>query len=684
MHHPGPPRFVAVEEAVELAPRDPDPAATYEWTIERAPAESTATLGQKSVEWLIPDEPGRYVVALSAPDGVHRLTIRCFPGTDDGETSDSPGHSGHHSGTVIDTAGGTEDGTSGYAGTTTGSHSIGSGGRPRIRLDGVVRDEEVVVTADPRPHPGGTESAASLDVTFVVDDRDDLERTALRVDGRELGIPTAALPERARIHAVAVGEQGHSVADVIDVRRRDSTAGDDSSITVDRPYQPPAWAEDAVYYEVYVRTFAPEASHGETLSAITERLDHLANLGVDVIWLTPVLANDDAPHGYNITDFFDIAADLGDRADLEALVDAAHDRDMQVLFDLVLNHSARAHPHFEDAYQNVDSPYRDWYEWQESGEPGTYFDWELIANFDFASLDVRRHLLDAVDEWAPLVDGFRCDMAWAVPNGFWREVHDRVKARDADFLLLDETIPYIPDFQEGLFDVHFDSTTYATLRNVGTGWEPASAILDAIEQRAAVGFPDHAAFLLYAENHDETRYLIECGRPAALAAAGVLCTVPGAPLVYAGQELGQRGQRDDIVWEHTDEALTDHYRRLLETRRSMPALSATARLERVDYAVEAGEPDRVVAFARVADDGTVPTSDTQPADRSATGSPAEDATAAVVICNFDAESAAVTVEPSVGSVDAVTGESVRRGGRIQVEDVVVLPAERSLGRDTGA
>jgi ribosomal protein S18 acetylase RimI-like enzyme len=72
---------------------------------------------------------------------------------------------------------------------------------------------------------------------------------------------------------------------------------------------------------------------------------------------------------------------------------------MAVLFDLVLNHSAREHPYFQDAYGNPDSPYWEWYDWQDSGEPETYFEWPYIANFDFNSLEVRRYLLDAVDQW---------------------------------------------------------------------------------------------------------------------------------------------------------------------------------------------------------------------------------------------------------------------------------------------
>jgi len=89
MHHPGPPRFTTVGAPIELAPRDPDPDATYRWTIDRSPPDSSATLGDDPVEHLDPDVPGTYHVTLAAPDGTHDLTIRALdaslrPGDVDG------------------------------------------------------------------------------------------------------------------------------------------------------------------------------------------------------------------------------------------------------------------------------------------------------------------------------------------------------------------------------------------------------------------------------------------------------------------------------------------------------------------------------------------------------------------------------------------------------------------------
>ncbi|MFB6223546.1 MAG: alpha-amylase MalA [Haloarcula sp.] len=653
MHHPGPPRFVTAGDEIELAPRDPDPSEVYTWQLASTPEQSTATLGDDPVEQFVPDAPGRYVVRLTAPDGDHDLTIRAFPGELKSSGAHRSGLSGGRSGRTSGRRSGSGHSGSGEY-TQTESDNDGSGGRPRLSLRPTIEGDEAVVEADPRPHPEGTEAAADLAVEFLLDDRDDIDEEAITQDGTELRIPLAALPERARIHAVAVGEHGYSVPDAVEFTRTVESSASDEGIETRRPYVAPSWAEDSLIYEIYVRTFAGDQDESP-FDAIVERLDYLESLGVDVLWLTPVLQNDHAPHGYNITDFFEIASDLGTREDYEQFVEAAHDRGFKVLFDLVCNHSARTHPYFESAVEGPDSEYRDWYKWRTEAEPETYFDWEHIANFDFNHLPVRRHLLDAVAQWADLVDGFRCDMAWAVPNSFWREIHDYCKDHDSEFLLLDETIPYIPDFQAGLFDMHFDSTTYAALRQVGGG-DDAEAVLDAIEGRAEIGFPDHASFMLYAENHDETRYIVDHGRSAAEAAAGALFTLPGAPLLYAGQEFGQRGRRDDLAWEHADETLQAFVSDLSAVRHDQPALSSDADLVRIPYSVHDGPSDRVVAYAR-----------------------ATDTDAAVVVLNFGSEPTTVGLPAGTDESDLVSGKRRDASGdsgetTVTVDSVAVFSA----------
>ncbi|SMO89384.1 alpha-amylase MalA [Halorubrum cibi] len=691
MHHPGPPRFVSAGETVQLAPRDPDPDGRYAWRVADAPPTSESTVGAEAVTEFTPDVPGWYRLGLEAPDGDHLLTVLAFDAAYAG----------------VDVAGGSGEAIRdrdadragiGYA----SGRPADDGGPPRVRLDAEIEDGGIVVRAVATPNPSSSLAADDLAVRFVIDDRDVAEAVAAgRTNPRDavtvtetgteaettatLRLPTGSVPDRLRVHAVAVardpGEDARvSVADAVsidrvDAGRADPFAGSEApgdptvgeSFAVTRPNRPPAWTADATVYEVYVRTFT-DAETG-TLAAIADRIPEVAELGVDTLWLTPVLENDGEPHGYNVTDFFSIADDLGDREDYERLVETAHDHGMRVLFDLVLNHTARDHPWFRDAYRNPDSPYRDRYEWQASGEPGTYFDWELIANLNHANLAVRQYLLDVVDEWAPLVDGFRCDMAWAVPDSLWREIRDRAKAGDPEFLLMDETIPYVPRFHEGMFDVHFDATLYFTLRQIGRGHEPADAVIDAVERRAAVGFPDHAGFLQYVENHDETRYRVECGDDAAAAAIAATFTLPGVPMVYAGQEIGQRGRRDAIAWEHAREEVRERHARLSAAHDAHPALGPAGDLERVDYRVAGGGSEE----RPIAAEGDAVHPDDVVAFRREHGSEA-----LVVVLNFAPGEALVDVDADHGRLDVVTGDpcvETDSGGeeRIRVDDVAVVP-----------
>ena len=239
--------------------------------------------------------------------------------------------------------------------------------------------------------------------------------------------------------------------------------------------------------------------------------------------------------------------------------------------------------------------------------------------------------------------------AWAVPESFWKELRDRLKEADPEFLLLDETIPYIADFHGGMFDVHFDTTLYFTLRQIGNGHEPAGSILDAVEGRTRSGFPDHAAFMLYLENHDETRYVVECGDDAAKAAAGALFTLPGIPMLYGGQELGQRGTRDALAWDHARDDVRSQYDDLIALKEAHPTLGPSGDLERIDYEVDSND---VVAFAREGGGNRY-----------------------VVLLNFGGEPATVGVDETVDATDLVSGESRAAESGLTVGDVAVFEAE---------
>ncbi|USZ67530.1 alpha-amylase family glycosyl hydrolase [Halorussus salilacus] len=707
MHEPGPPRFAHVGESVSLAPRDPDPDADFSWRLVERPDESDVAVGGGAVVHLEPDAPGRYRLELDAPDGTHAQTVRAFPdpredarfsvpvadlpGDDDPDVvslvgpfneytlgrermtregdayvAEVPLPPGDHEGICV-----ADDD---FERSHTVDVTVPGPGRPRVHLDGRVEDGTLVASAHAEAAPDGVDP----DVEFHLDDRDDLAESAVTVEGPELRVPVADLPDSARIHAVPVAER-HGVADTLVVERGgdgDRGVGDtlvverggdgdrgvgDAAVAISRPNDPPEWARHATVYQIFVRRFAGETVD-TTFEELARRVPYLESLDVDCLWLTPVVASP-TDHGYHVTDYFDTADDLGTRAEFESLVERLHEAGIRVVFDLVINHTSRDHPAFQmhsagvpayaDHYERVpddpaltdrDAVDVDDLDWAGPGRPGYYFNWTRIPNVDYDSPAVRSWMLDVVDEWAPLVDGFRADVAWGVPHGFWKEVRERVKAADSEFLLLDETIPRDPQFHENEFDAHYDTALYGALRDIGAGEAPAESLFDALDANHREGFPDSSLLLRYVENHDETRYVEECGTAPLRAAAGATFTLPGAPMIYYGQERGVTEQRGEMKWHDGDDDLTALHRRLSELRGDRAVLR-TGAVERVDFEGD----DRTVAYAR--DDGD---------------------SRLVVALNFGEEPREVAVGEPVEATDLLTGESVADGDRLAVSDVVVV------------
>ena len=200
MQHPGPPRFLAVGESVQLAPRDPDPAATYDWWIHSAPSVSTLELPTRTpVIEFDPDAAGTYELRLETPDRTHTLTVRAFadvrvPGHDAARSGGTGGSGGRSDSTEADRSDDEPDSRSGRA-----ADGV-AGERPRLQLRGVIEGDELVVRADPTFPPdvdGG-------EVEFLIDDRDDVDPADVTTDGDELRIPASAVGDRVRVHGVAV------------------------------------------------------------------------------------------------------------------------------------------------------------------------------------------------------------------------------------------------------------------------------------------------------------------------------------------------------------------------------------------------------------------------------------------------------------------------------------------------
>ena len=204
-----------------------------------------------------------------------------------------------------------------------------------------------------------------------------------------------------------------------------------------------AWWTSAVVYQIYPRSFQDSDGDGiGDLRGVLQRIDHLVELGVDVVWFSPVYRSPQDDNGYDISDYREVDPLFGTLADLDEVVAALHERGIRVVMDLVVNHTSDEHPWFIESRSSVDSPKRDWYWWRpardgfEPGAPGaeptnwgSFFSgstWELDEasgeyflhlfsrkqpDLNWENPAVREAVYDMMRWWLDRgIDGFRMDV----------------------------------------------------------------------------------------------------------------------------------------------------------------------------------------------------------------------------------------------------------------------------------
>ena len=197
------------------------------------------------------------------------------------------------------------------------------------------------------------------------------------------------------------------------------------------------WWKEGVVYQIYPRSFQDSNGDGVgDLQGIIKRLDYIASLGVDIVWLNPIYKSPNNDNGYDISDYRDIMDEFGTMADFEELLAGFHARGIKVVMDLVVNHSSSEHEWFKQACSSRDNPYRDYYHWwpAENGTPPerwSFFDEEgsawayhqptdayYLHYFDKTQPDlnwenptVRKEIFDMMHFWFKKgIDGFRMDV----------------------------------------------------------------------------------------------------------------------------------------------------------------------------------------------------------------------------------------------------------------------------------
>lgn len=135
--------------------------------------------------------------------------------------------------------------------------------------------------------------------------------------------------------------------------------------------EPSPWWAERTGYQIYVPSFADSDGDGwGDLPGVVSRLDHLADLGVDLLWLSPIHPSPFADHGYDVADYLDVDPRFGTLADVDRLLAESDRRGMRVLLDLVPNHTSSEHPWFRRSRSSRDDPYRGYYHWRDPAPDG--------------------------------------------------------------------------------------------------------------------------------------------------------------------------------------------------------------------------------------------------------------------------------------------------------------------------
>jgi cyclomaltodextrinase / maltogenic alpha-amylase / neopullulanase len=302
----------------------------------------------------------------------------------------------------------------------------------------------------------------------------------------------------------------------------------------------PAWVQHAIWWQVYPLGFVgafpadpPPTADEHRLRRIVDWLDHAVELGASGIALGPVFAS--RTHGYDTTDHYRIDPRLGDDADFDHLIAEAHRRGLRVLLDGVFNHVA------------TDFAQTSWF--RKRGNDFDTFEGhgELIA-LDHDNPDVVAYTVDVMTHWlARDADGWRLDAAYAIPDRFWAQVLPRVRQAFGDAWFVGEVLH--GDYSARVREADFDSVTQYEL------WKAIwSSLNDANFHELDWALVRHNEFLddfvpmTFVGNHDVTRIASRLDNTRHLEhALVILLTTGGTPSVYAGDESGYLGVKEERV-----------------------------------------------------------------------------------------------------------------------------------------
>ena len=372
-------------------------------------------------------------------------------------------------------------------------------------------------------------------------------------------------------------------------------------------FEVPQWAANKVVYQIFPSRFAASQPvdkelwykapithmddlHGN-LRGIIEHLDYIENLGIDVLYMTPIFKSNSC-HKYDTIDYYQIDPSFGTTEDLRELVQKAHERGMKVVLDAVYNHTGRDFFAFRDILEKGEkSRYLDWYfidELPPKGEMGEIPNYKCFGYYggmpklNLKNPEVEKYITDVACYWIKEcdIDGWRMDVGDEISHFFWKNFRKAIKAVKKDMLIIGEIWHYAGDFLEGdEWDTVMNYPFYLNMIDLlaDTRINVSQFVQNLGYLEGRLNKKCYPLMWNLIDSHDTARFLHLCNdnkKKQHLAAAFQLL-LPGMPMVYYGDEFAMPGANDPdcrrgMYWdeEYQDKEMFKWYKKLLQIRKT--------------------------------------------------------------------------------------------------------------------
>lgn len=377
-------------------------------------------------------------------------------------------------------------------------------------------------------------------------------------------------------------------------------------------FEIPDWSKGIVYYQIFPERFyngkrendrgdcvpwgsipTRENYMGGDLKGITDKIGYLKELGIQCIYLNPIFKAD-FNHKYATTDYYEIDPEFGTSEEFRELVTACHNNKIRVILDGVFNHAGVQFGPFRDLLEKQEkSNYKDWFHVTKYPVIISHNCYECVGAYKWmprlntTNPEVRNYILGVMDYWIKEfnIDGWRLDVADEVDSLVWQEARVQIKSKYPDKLLLGETWGYGRSMLQGnaLDSVMNYVFRDAVLEYFAFGKIGTKEFDSRINQMLAA-YPQEINQAMYnlLGSHDTDRFFTLCGENIAKfkLAAAFQFLVPGAPVVYYGDEIGMTGGNDPdcrkaMIWERAEQEkeLLQWYQWLIRIRKENGCIS---------------------------------------------------------------------------------------------------------------